>query len=425
MTQFIQYFLYCLWISTIISVQSSLLSLILRHPINGSQIDTEYLSVKFDCYGITDPKSHMVCFQFWDYESKSNTDISIFDHCWPLLEVWPNELAPTEIKMNLLMNGRRTVRLALISSIDSDQFYKYVQSSDFADFHVVLNSRMQSFGQDTFVAKDRELLFDEVYTRQFWRKGLESVQGTEMISLSGVGSSPTATEAVRSALAEVLTTFNITFLFDTPCGDLVWMSRMNFASLPHKVSYVGGDISRYIIDRNNERITAALDHVVLASSSSDHDLIALGHMLQSTQSVTMTVVDLAAEFPVFPPVPPDVVSVIFCRHMMIHMSIPDNLAVLKNVQSSGFNFFMATTYLRESENHKNFRIVLGHKLNLLQPPYCLRAPLRLYRDSSGPKHWDGSDIYMGLWELHPTWPLQIPCDNDEVEEEAVVAVVVE
>jgi hypothetical protein len=56
--------------------------------------------------------------------------------------------------------------------------------------------------------KDR---FREIYRTRFWAPGGESV--------SGPGSSLAETEAIRTAIPGIMTTFGIASLLDLPCGD--------------------------------------------------------------------------------------------------------------------------------------------------------------------------------------------------------------
>jgi len=97
------------------------------------------------------------------------------------------------------------------------------------------------------------------------------------------------------------------------------------------------------------------------------------------------------------------IDLLFSRHMMIHLTVTDNLKVLENIENSGVRYFMATTFLTNSGddpinvNTNDFRLVLGNEINLMQPPYCLRPPIKLFLDAS---HDDvNSFSYMGLWDI--------------------------
>jgi hypothetical protein len=46
-----------------------------------------------------------------------------------------------------------------------------------------------------------------------------------------------------------------------------------------------------------------------------------------------------------------------------------------------YRYFMATTFINteDGENLRDFRLLLGHRINLFKPPYCIRDPIRLYQ----------------------------------------------
>ena len=78
--------------------------------------------------------------------------------------------------------------------------------------------------------------FEEIYRRNHWGSS-ESV--------SGAGSTLAYTENLREDLPGLFKIFGIETVFDAPCGDFHWMSHVVEAS---KISYVGGDIVKPLID---------------------------------------------------------------------------------------------------------------------------------------------------------------------------------
>ena len=68
---------------------------------------------------------------------------------------------------------------------------------------------------------------------------------------------------------------------------------------------------------------------------------------------------------------------------------------------------MATTSVRLDGNMDEYSLALAHRVNLLRPPYCLKDPLRLYRDDD-----DVPDAYLGLWRLDDGEPLVRPRGDD-------------
>ena len=240
-----------------------------------------------------------------------------------------------------------------------------------------------------------------------------------------------ATEGVRIVLTEVLASFGIKFLLDLPCGDVHWIQSLDFVeisrsssfffsspsstslsslSTPPMLTYMGADISPFLIERNNKRLEmtrSAKNISIDGSVEEDGDVLLLRAMVQSLDGrVSFSTLDLVnGSLP--NPEQEQSPSLLFCRHMMIHLLPVDNLAALKNVQASGFSYMMATTHVRADENllllEGRTPRLLGHKINLFRSPYCLRDPIRLYRDSYGRAEGDegDEDLFMGLWELGP------------------------
>ena len=189
---------------------------------------------------------------------------------------------------------------------------------------------------------------------------------------SGPGSTLDETRALRAVLPEIFRNFGIRSMLDVPCGDMTWMSTVDLRG----VQYVGADISARIVRQNQRR---------LASVASDGS--AAPHLRMSAASTQFVVLDLVED-----KIPPT--DLLFCRHLMFHLTPEHNLRVLRAMERSGARYLLASTYLRTKVNAKPYVLIQGHHINLLEPPYCLRDPIRIY----GENH---DDMYMGLWELSP------------------------
>ncbi|PKQ11569.1 MAG: hypothetical protein CVT70_13780 [Alphaproteobacteria bacterium HGW-Alphaproteobacteria-1] len=68
--------------------------------------------------------------------------------------------------------------------------------------------------------------------------------GRKADSRSGAGSTLAATQAVRDALPGVLERYEVRTFLDAPCGDWFWMQHVDLSG----VTYIGGDISREVLD---------------------------------------------------------------------------------------------------------------------------------------------------------------------------------
>jgi hypothetical protein len=166
----------------------------------------------------------------------------------------------------------------------------------------------------------------------------------------------------------LLLKYGISSMLDLPCGDMSWMPAQFFQS--KGIRYTGADISEVIIHENQQQERfAGLEFLVLDAVEQE--------------------------------IPHGKFDLIFCRHMMYHLSPADNVKLLQAFDRSGAKYVMLTTYMRADENEADFVLAFGHKVNLFRPPYCLRDPVQLFLDGE-------VDGYMGLWELHPTVPLMLP-----------------
>ena len=96
--------------------------------------------------------------------------------------------------------------------------------------------------------KTIEEVFTDIYTNRKWD---EPDKANE--SVSGNGSTLDYTKRLRQELPQLFDTFGIRTVFDAPCGDLNWMSRV-LAERP-EINYTGGDIVQPLIDELNVKYT--------------------------------------------------------------------------------------------------------------------------------------------------------------------------
>jgi hypothetical protein len=89
-----------------------------------------------------------------------------------------------------------------------------------------------------------EEVFTDIYVNRKWDELDKSNE-----SVSGNGSTLDYTKRLRQELPELFDTFGIRTVFDAPCGDLNWMSRV-LAERP-EINYTGGDIVQPLIDELN------------------------------------------------------------------------------------------------------------------------------------------------------------------------------
>lgn len=90
----------------------------------------------------------------------------------------------------------------------------------------------------------------EVFTNIYVNRKWDSTD-TENDSVSGPGSSLAHTQNIRAELPKLFETFGIQTVFDAPCGDLNWMSKV-LTQCPG-IEYTGGDIVDELIQSNREK----------------------------------------------------------------------------------------------------------------------------------------------------------------------------
>jgi len=88
--------------------------------------------------------------------------------------------------------------------------------------------------------------FTDIYVNRKWDS-----RDVENDSVSGPGSSLSHTVNIRAELPRLFETFGITKVFDAPCGDLNWMSRV-LEQCPD-IEYTGGDIVDALIESNKAK----------------------------------------------------------------------------------------------------------------------------------------------------------------------------
>ncbi|XP_074660653.1 uncharacterized protein LOC141913102 [Tubulanus polymorphus] len=224
------------------------------------------------------------------------------------------------------------------------------------------NRRIETAGQ-------RMASFQEVYEKHLWgaqEPGYKGIQG------SGAGSSVHYAQLMMKVLdslinmAKKVTGKSKVSFLDIPCGDMVWIPK--FLENRNDINYTGMDIVPELIKSHKTRFANR------SNWSFRH-----GDIVNDP---------LKEQF-----------DIIFCRHMLQHLSTADALKVLKHFSDSGSRFLLTTSWLGTKANielptfqHGRFR-----RMNLELPPFSLVPPLCFGRD--WPKGPYEKQLYTGLWSL--------------------------
>jgi SAM-dependent methyltransferase len=201
----------------------------------------------------------------------------------------------------------------------------------------------------------KEFIFNLLPTEKRFERIHAKNRWSSEESVSGQGSELAATEALRAALPPLFRELKIERVLDAPCGDFNWMRHV-LAEAP--VHYVGMDIVRDLVDRNNE--------------------------LYGSQTVEFRHGNIMTG-----PVPE--ADLIICRDCFIHLSFRDTARAIENFKASKSRYLLANSYPDVSRNED---IATGRWrfINLALPPYSYPPPQRTIKETEPGKE-------MWLWEL--------------------------
>lgn len=181
--------------------------------------------------------------------------------------------------------------------------------------------------------------------------------GTE--SISGPGSSLEQTAYIRAEIPKLIRQYNIKSIFDAPCGDWNWISKV---SLPID-NYIGADIVKILVEKNNN-LYAKENYIFL-------------HM--------NVVVD---ELPK--------VDLILCRDLLVHFSYNNIQKFFQNIKKSGSTYILMTHFL----NEKNIDIrgdMDWRPLDFQNQPFNFPSPLEIIIEANAPEGWKHKTL--SLWKV--------------------------
>ncbi len=130
------------------------------------------------------------------------------------------------------------------------------------------------------------------------------------------------------------------------------------------ISYIGGDIVKDLIAKNNKAYKNATREFRYINAATD---------------------DLPTS------------DLIFCRDLLVHLSLEDAHKILKNFKKSGSKYLLVTTHLTPTKN-RDIKMGRWRKLNLEKAPFNFPKPLMLIFEKSPEK--SECDKYLGLWKLN-------------------------
>lgn len=172
--------------------------------------------------------------------------------------------------------------------------------------------------------------------------------------MSGEGSSVDVTTNIRAEIPRLLQNLGISRMLDAPCGDFNWFRLVERGD----VEYIGGDIVKALIDKNQE-------------SYAD----------ENTNFVHLDITE--------DPLPE--VDLWMCRDCLLHLSYELIDKALANFERSNIRYLLVSTYPDTRENQD---IPTGHARfpNMILSPFNFPEPLTIIDDRP-----DGLEISKQLW----------------------------
>lgn len=228
------------------------------------------------------------------------------------------------------VNGISAVGRQVVKKLTGDKSYLNVMPAEFSEMSM-------------------EQRFSFIYESGHWLE-----DGTD--SLSGSGSSLEYTTGYRRELTSLIERKRFRRIFDAPCGDFNWMSKVVDET---GIEYVGGDIVKSLVVKNKERYGDMFFHFDITKDKF-HEA-----------------------------------DVWHCRDCLVHLSYSDIRQALENFRKSSIDYTLLTTH-QLPKGKKNKDIVTGdfRPVDLMRPPFSFPEPhARLVDYREGMDH----PRFVGLW----------------------------
>jgi len=184
-------------------------------------------------------------------------------------------------------------------------------------------------------------------------------------SVSGPSSTMARTENLRKSFPNLLTDYNITSVFDAPCGDLNWMQELLKTI---DIEYIGGDIVLPMINMHKKQYEKFAEN----------------------KKYKFMWIDLTKSL--FPKA-----DLMLCRDLIFHLSYEDTNRLINNLKKSDISYFLTTTHrksimLEKKVSNKNIKTGEWRYMDLLDHPYNFPEPLDRIIDGGG-------DRELCLWSI--------------------------
>ncbi|MCP3965130.1 MAG: class I SAM-dependent methyltransferase [Lentisphaerae bacterium] len=231
-----------------------------------------------------------------------------------------------------------------------DLYYKF-----YYKFNHLEENRIQ---KKLYKKNDAKSTFTHIYKNKKWLFDVNK-------SLSGPGAELEQTRAITNFLPVIFLKYNITSIYDIPCGDFNWMKEVELS----KIDYTGGDIVDELIESNTKK-----------HSFKNINFIKI-NILESS-----TLIDLKKK------------DLLLCRDCLIHFSNKDVLKALNNICKSQCKYLLASTYPGARKN-KNIVTGMWRPINLTLKPFSLPEPLEIIDEKDQECSSKYPRKHIALWDI--------------------------
>jgi hypothetical protein len=182
------------------------------------------------------------------------------------------------------------------------------------------------------------------------------------VSVSGPGSDPDQTRAIRSGLRPLLDALGCRSLLDVPCGDWAWMRDVNLSG----IDYHGWDVVPAIINANRAKF--------------------------ATPNVHFEIGDLTRHTP-------PAADVVLVRDLLVHLPDATIRRALKRLRQSGCTYLLTTTFTAERP-HLDMHLGGWRPLCLTAAPWRFPEPLMLLDEECTSNGGIWADKALGAWRMN-------------------------
>jgi len=200
--------------------------------------------------------------------------------------------------------------------------------------------------------KQTESVFGKIHHRNDWG-------GSQ--SISGTGSEDTQTKQLVRRLPYVLQNLEVTSILDIPCGDFNWMQRIDLGG----ISYIGADIVGPLIAENERKYTVE-----------GRRFCQLNLIMDALPRVDF----------------------ILCRDCLVHLSLPDITAALRNIAKSRSTYLATTTFPGRGAN-PDIKTGGWRPLDLQAYPFYFPQALTIINEGCTETGGIYSDKSLAIWRV--------------------------